>query len=28
LQTASMRDAAHMLAQEAFLLRPAVAAAP
>ena len=26
LQTASMRDAAHMLAQEAFLLRPAAAA--
>ncbi len=28
LQTASMRDAAHLLAAEAFLLRPAVPAAP
>jgi hypothetical protein len=28
LQTASMRDAAHLLAQEAFLLRPAGAAPP
>ncbi len=28
LQTASIRDAAHVLAQEAFLLRPAAVAAP